>query len=285
MHNRWHPDIPPVVTVEPGEALTLECEDGHRRPAHARQRARRLRAARPRPRAPARRARRGRRCEARRRPRGRVPRVPPGRLRRHGGDPRLRLPRRPLHRAVPRQVGDRGRRRPLGRAAGRRRARRTCSPASSAWRRRRSGSRRSGSARSGSRARAGPVAESAPESAIPPRGRRRAADDPAARDRRQPRHPPARRRQPALPARRRAGRAASPIGDLHFAQGDGEVCGTAIEVAGSVTVALHVHRDHVRRSPLPDATRRPRARAGARSPRPASRSTTRWISRSQPARR
>ena len=31
------------------------------------------------------------------------------------------------------------------------------------------------------------------------------------------------------------------IGDLHFAQGDGEVCGTAIEVAGSVTVALHVH--------------------------------------------
>jgi formamidase len=26
------------------------------------------------------------------------------------------------------------------------------------------------------------------------------------------------------------------IGDLHFAQGDGEVCGTAIEVAGAVTV-------------------------------------------------
>jgi formamidase len=33
------------------------------------------------------------------------------------------------------------------------------------------------------------------------------------------------------------------IGDLHFAQGDGEVCGTAIEIAGSVTVALHLHRD------------------------------------------
>ena len=33
------------------------------------------------------------------------------------------------------------------------------------------------------------------------------------------------------------------IGDLHFAQGDGEVCGTAIEVAGSVTVALRVHRE------------------------------------------
>jgi formamidase len=31
------------------------------------------------------------------------------------------------------------------------------------------------------------------------------------------------------------------IGDLHFAQGDGEVCGTAIEVAGSVTVRFGVH--------------------------------------------
>jgi formamidase len=33
------------------------------------------------------------------------------------------------------------------------------------------------------------------------------------------------------------------IGDLHFAQGDGEVCGTAIEVAGAVTVRLRVHRE------------------------------------------
>jgi formamidase len=41
------------------------------------------------------------------------------------------------------------------------------------------------------------------------------------------------------------------IGDLHFAQGDGEVCGTAIEVAGSVTVALHVREDHERSSRLP----------------------------------
>jgi formamidase len=32
------------------------------------------------------------------------------------------------------------------------------------------------------------------------------------------------------------------IGDLHFAQGDGEVCGTAVEVAGSVTVRLSVHK-------------------------------------------
>jgi formamidase len=31
------------------------------------------------------------------------------------------------------------------------------------------------------------------------------------------------------------------IGDLHFAQGDGEVSGTAIEVAGSVTVRFAVH--------------------------------------------
>jgi formamidase len=41
------------------------------------------------------------------------------------------------------------------------------------------------------------------------------------------------------------------IGDLHFAQGDGEVCGTAVEVAGSVSVALHLHRDHDRRSRYP----------------------------------
>jgi len=32
------------------------------------------------------------------------------------------------------------------------------------------------------------------------------------------------------------------VGDLHFAQGDGEVCGTAIEVAGAVTVRLSLHR-------------------------------------------
>lgn len=31
------------------------------------------------------------------------------------------------------------------------------------------------------------------------------------------------------------------VGDLHFAQGDGEVCGTAVEVAGSVTVRFAVH--------------------------------------------
>jgi formamidase len=31
------------------------------------------------------------------------------------------------------------------------------------------------------------------------------------------------------------------IGDLHFAQGDGEVCGTAIEVAGAATVRFALH--------------------------------------------
>ena len=34
------------------------------------------------------------------------------------------------------------------------------------------------------------------------------------------------------------------IGDLHFAQGDGEVCGTAIEVAGAVTVRFSVLESH-----------------------------------------
>jgi formamidase len=33
------------------------------------------------------------------------------------------------------------------------------------------------------------------------------------------------------------------IGDLHFAQGDGEVCGTGIEVAGSVTLRVRLDRD------------------------------------------
>ncbi len=27
-HNRWHPDIPPVVHARPGDTLTLECRDG-----------------------------------------------------------------------------------------------------------------------------------------------------------------------------------------------------------------------------------------------------------------
>ena len=48
------------------------------------------------------------------------------------------------------------------------------------------------------------------------------------------------------------------IGDLHFAQGDGEVCGTAIEVAGAVTVRFALIRGPARARPLPRATRRRR---------------------------
>ena len=45
------------------------------------------------------------------------------------------------------------------------------------------------------------------------------------------------------------------IGDLHFAQGDGEVCGTAIEVAGAVTVRFSLHE---RPRAAPAALRVPR---------------------------
>jgi formamidase len=41
------------------------------------------------------------------------------------------------------------------------------------------------------------------------------------------------------------------IGDLHFAQGDGEVCGTAIEVAGAVTVRFAVHKSQGARPRFP----------------------------------
>jgi formamidase len=41
------------------------------------------------------------------------------------------------------------------------------------------------------------------------------------------------------------------IGDLHFAQGDGEVCGTAIEVAGAVTVRFALHEGSASRPRFP----------------------------------
>ena len=41
------------------------------------------------------------------------------------------------------------------------------------------------------------------------------------------------------------------IGDLHFAQGDGEVCGTGIEVAGAATVRFEVRRDPIWRPRYP----------------------------------
>jgi formamidase len=53
------------------------------------------------------------------------------------------------------------------------------------------------------------------------------------------------------------------IGDLHFAQGDGEVCGTAIEVAGAVTVRFRLLEDRGRRRRFP-AYETP-ARPGRRS--------------------
>jgi formamidase len=41
------------------------------------------------------------------------------------------------------------------------------------------------------------------------------------------------------------------IGDLHFAQGDGEVCGTALEVAGAVRVRLGVEKNPAYRPRFP----------------------------------
>src|SRR5207249_3728290 len=41
------------------------------------------------------------------------------------------------------------------------------------------------------------------------------------------------------------------VGDLHFAQGDGEVCGTAIEVAGAVTVRFGLVEGAAGRSRFP----------------------------------
>jgi formamidase len=53
------------------------------------------------------------------------------------------------------------------------------------------------------------------------------------------------------------------IGDLHFAQGDGEVCGTAIEVAGAVTVRLSVLERAERRFPAYETPARPGRRSFA----------------------
>jgi formamidase len=53
------------------------------------------------------------------------------------------------------------------------------------------------------------------------------------------------------------------VGDLHFAQGDGEVCGTAIEVAGAVTVRFGLVEGGAGRSRFP--TFETPARPGRRS--------------------
>ena len=47
------------------------------------------------------------------------------------------------------------------------------------------------------------------------------------------------------------------LGDVHFAQGDGEVCGTAIEVAGAVTVRFALHDGPAPRFPRFETPARP----------------------------
>ena len=51
------------------------------------------------------------------------------------------------------------------------------------------------------------------------------------------------------------------VGDLHFAQGDGEVCISAIETGGSATLRVGLRRDGWRPT-LPLPTRRRRGRPG-----------------------
>jgi formamidase len=53
------------------------------------------------------------------------------------------------------------------------------------------------------------------------------------------------------------------IGDLHFSQGDGEVCGTAVEVAGAVTVRLDLREGSARRFPAYETPARPGRRSFA----------------------
>ena len=53
------------------------------------------------------------------------------------------------------------------------------------------------------------------------------------------------------------------IGDLHFAQGDGEVCGTAIEIAGAVTVRFEVHAAPAPHFPAYETPSRPARRSFA----------------------
>jgi formamidase len=53
------------------------------------------------------------------------------------------------------------------------------------------------------------------------------------------------------------------IGDLHFAQGDGEVCGTGIEIAGAATVRFDVRKGEGRRRRFPTFVTP--ARSGRRS--------------------
>ena len=74
------------------------------------------------------------------------------------------------------------------------------------------------------------------------RRKRAALDDPAGPPRRKHGHPPPDRRRDAVPAGLPRGARFS-IGDGHAAQGDGEVCGTAIETPMRALVRLTVRKD------------------------------------------
>ena len=122
MHNRWHPELEPVAEVEPGDDASARDGGRARGPSDPGERPCRRGTDGPRCRAPARGPGLRPRGRAGRPARGRARLVRDSRLRRHGRDPGLRLPRRPVPGPVRRQVGDRRRRRALGRAAGSRRS-------------------------------------------------------------------------------------------------------------------------------------------------------------------
>ena len=89
-------------------------------------------------------------------------------------------------------------------------------------------------------ARGQPVADPLPEAAVPPAASEGVRTIPPRETGGQPGRAPAGRGFASVLPVDVPGALFS-IGDLHFAQGDGEVCGTAIEVAGSVTVRFDVH--------------------------------------------
>jgi formamidase len=52
------------------------------------------------------------------------------------------------------------------------------------------------------------------------------------------------------------------VGDVHFVQGDGEVCGTAVEMAAAVTVRFHLRKQPAWRPPAPAFITPPRPERG-----------------------
>jgi formamidase len=100
------------------------------------------------------------------------------------------------------------------------------------------------------RARGGAVADELPESAVPPQAASGLRTIP-------PREVGGNLDVPQLVARSRlllpvdVPGALFSVGDLHFAQGEGEVCGTGIEVAGTVTVRFGLRKRPAWRPPFP----------------------------------